>query len=82
MVSQEPVLFARSVKENIKYGQEDATDKEIFRAAELANAHKFINELPNGYSTGLSEQHCSCGCFFGWFLSACYAVNNVDIDTV
>lgn len=55
VVSQEPVLFARSVKENIKYGQEDATDEEIFRAAEMANAHKFISDLPNGYSTGQSE---------------------------
>ncbi|XP_061096251.1 antigen peptide transporter 1 [Conger conger] len=56
VVSQEPVLFARSVKENIKYGREDATDEEIFRAAEMANAHKFIIDLPNGYSTDAGEK--------------------------
>ena len=52
MVSQEPVLFARSVKENIKYGCEDMSDEDMHRAAERANAHKFISELPNGYDTG------------------------------
>lgn len=61
VVSQEPVLFARSVKENIKYGREEASDEEMFRAAKMANAHKFINELRQGYDTGQSEHHC-------WFL--------------
>uniref|UniRef100_A0A4W5PFI6 Transporter 1, ATP-binding cassette, sub-family B (MDR/TAP) n=1 Tax=Hucho hucho TaxID=62062 RepID=A0A4W5PFI6_9TELE len=56
VVSQEPVLFARSVKENIKYGRDDATDEEIYRAAELANAHKFISDLPNGYDTDAGEK--------------------------
>lgn len=56
VVSQEPVLFARSVKDNIKYGRDDATDEEIYRAAELANAHKFISDLPNGYDTGMSQK--------------------------
>lgn len=46
LVSQEPILFATSMKENILYGKEDATDKEIRRAIELANAAKFIDKLP------------------------------------
>ncbi|KAL4646801.1 antigen peptide transporter 1 [Arapaima gigas] len=56
VVSQEPVLFARSVRENIKYGREDATDEEMFRAAELANAHKFISDLSKGYDTDAGEK--------------------------
>lgn len=46
LVSQEPILFATSIKENILYGKEDATDQEIRRAIELANAAKFIDKLP------------------------------------
>ncbi|XP_062321369.1 antigen peptide transporter 1 [Osmerus eperlanus] len=56
VVSQEPVLFARSVKENIKYGCEGMSDEEMHRAAEQANAHKFISELPNGYDTDAGEK--------------------------
>ncbi|XP_071240009.1 antigen peptide transporter 1-like isoform X2 [Salvelinus alpinus] len=56
VVSQEPVLFARSVKENIKYGRDDATDEEMYQAAELANAHKFISDLPNVYDTDAGEK--------------------------
>ena len=46
LVSQEPVLFAASIKENIAYGKEGATVEEIRAAAELANAAKFIDKLP------------------------------------
>lgn len=46
LVSQEPVLFASSIKENIAYGKEGATIEEIKAAAELANAAKFIDKLP------------------------------------
>lgn len=46
LVSQEPVLFASSIKENIAYGKEGATLEEIRAAAELANAAKFIDKLP------------------------------------
>ena len=56
MVSQECVLFARSVKENIKYGYESASDEKMYWAAKMASAHKFISELPNGYETGLAWQ--------------------------
>lgn len=46
LVSQEPVLFMGSIKDNIAYGKEGATDQEIRAAAELANAAKFIDKLP------------------------------------
>lgn len=46
LVSQEPNLFATTIKENIAYGKEDATDEEIRTAIELANAAKFIDKLP------------------------------------
>lgn len=47
LVSQEPILFATSMKENILYGKEDATDEEIRRAIVLANAAKFIDQFPH-----------------------------------
>ncbi|XP_074539063.1 antigen peptide transporter 1 [Halichoeres trimaculatus] len=56
VVSQDCVLFARSVRENIKYGLEDASDEEMFRAARLASAHDFIMELSNGYDTDAGER--------------------------
>lgn len=46
LVSQEPVLFASSIKDNIAYGKEGSTIEEIRAAAELANAAKFIDKLP------------------------------------
>ena len=55
IVSQEPVLFNVSVKENIGYGKEGATKEEIERAAKQANAHDFIFDLPNGYETIVGE---------------------------
>lgn len=51
LVSQEPALFATTIAANILFGQEDATMDEIIAAAEAANAHSFIQELPDGYST-------------------------------
>jgi ATP-binding cassette subfamily B (MDR/TAP) protein 1 len=46
LVSQEPVLFAASIRDNIAYGKDNATDEEIRAAAELANASKFIDKMP------------------------------------
>lgn len=46
LVSQEPVLFTSSIKDNIAYGKDGATTEEIRAAAELANAAKFIDKLP------------------------------------
>ncbi|XP_051225559.1 ABC transporter B family member 11 [Lolium perenne] len=56
LVSQEPLLFMTSIKENIIYGKEDATLEEIKRAAELANAANFIDKLPNGYDTLVGQR--------------------------
>ncbi|MBA0717845.1 hypothetical protein Golax_005625 [Gossypium laxum] len=55
LVSQEPVLFISSIKDNIAYGKEDATIEEIQAAAELANAAKFIDKLPQGLDTMVGE---------------------------
>lgn len=56
IVSQEPVLFATSIKENIKFGYEDASTEEIEGAAKAANAHDFISRLPDGYNTMVGER--------------------------
>ncbi|VAH22129.1 unnamed protein product [Triticum turgidum subsp. durum] len=56
LVNQEPVLFMTSIKENIAYGKEDATLEEIKKAAELANAARFIENLPNGYDTAVGQR--------------------------
>jgi ABC-type phosphate transport system ATPase subunit len=45
LVSQEPILFATSIKENIAYGKENVTDQEIRTAIELANSAKFIDQM-------------------------------------
>ncbi|KAG2309716.1 hypothetical protein Bca52824_029464 [Brassica carinata] len=55
LVSQEPVLFTSSIKDNIAYGKEDATIEEIKAAAELANASKFVDKLPQGLDTMVGE---------------------------
>ncbi|XP_043814997.1 ABC transporter B family member 4 isoform X2 [Manihot esculenta] len=55
LVSQEPVLFSCSIKDNIAYGKEGATIGEIRSAAELANAAKFIDKLPQGLDTMVGE---------------------------
>ncbi|XP_058115512.1 ABC transporter B family member 15-like isoform X2 [Magnolia sinica] len=51
LVSQEPALFATSIKENILFGKEEATMEEVIAAAKAANAHDFISQLPLGYDT-------------------------------
>jgi ATP-binding cassette, subfamily B, bacterial len=56
VVLQESVLFAVSVRENIAYGNLGASERAIERAAELANAHDFIQHLPDGYDTILGER--------------------------
>ncbi|VAH39838.1 unnamed protein product [Triticum turgidum subsp. durum] len=56
LVSQEPLLFMTSIKDNITYGKEDATMDEIKRAAELANAANFVGKLPNGYNTMVGQR--------------------------
>nr|XP_043609174.1 ABC transporter B family member 1 [Erigeron canadensis] len=56
IVPQEPCLFATTIYENIAYGHESATEAEIIEAATLANAHKFISSLPEGYKTFVGER--------------------------
>lgn len=54
IVLQDTHLFTNTVRENIRYGNLDATDEEVVAAAKLANAHKFIMHLPRGYDTVLT----------------------------
>ncbi|KAK7395499.1 hypothetical protein VNO78_16058 [Psophocarpus tetragonolobus] len=56
LVSQEPALFATSIKENILFGKEDATEEEVVTASKAAHAHSFIQLLPNGYHTQVGER--------------------------
>lgn len=56
IVQQDVYLFSGTVKDNIRYGKEDATDEEILRAAELAGATEFINDLPFGMDTHIGER--------------------------
>ncbi|ERM18039.1 ABC transporter ATP-binding protein [Brevibacillus laterosporus] len=55
MVLQDTYLFAGTVIENIRYGRLDATDEQVMYAARMANAHSFIERLPEGYHTKLTE---------------------------
>lgn len=48
-VSQEPSLFSSNIKDNLKIGKMDASDKEITEAARTTNVHSFISKLPNEY---------------------------------
>nr|QNH67872.1 ATP-binding cassette transporter subfamily B member 1-like protein X12 [Brachionus rotundiformis] len=56
LVSQEPVLFSTTIRENIRLGRLDATDEEIEKAAKSANAHSFIMTCPNKYDTQVGER--------------------------
>jgi ATP-binding cassette, subfamily B, bacterial len=56
IVLQDAILFGATVRENIAYGKPDATDTEIIQAAKSANAHDFIEQLPDGYDTVIGER--------------------------
>lgn len=56
LVPQEPILFHRSLLENIRYGRRDATDEEVVEASKKAHCHEFISELPNNYHTLVGER--------------------------
>jgi len=56
VVPQEPTLFGGTVRENIAYGREGATDAAVERAARVANAHEFITALPHGYDAIVGER--------------------------
>ena len=56
IVPQEPVIFAASAMDNIRYGRLEATDEEVMAAARTAHAHEFISALPQGYQSFLGER--------------------------
>ncbi|GMP57809.1 hypothetical protein CsSME_00021730 [Camellia sinensis var. sinensis] len=55
LVSQEPILFATSIKENILFGRESASMEQVTNAAKAANAHDFISQLPDSYDTQVGQ---------------------------
>ncbi len=55
-VPQEPILFHRTLMENIRYGRRDATDAEVLEAAKKARCHEFISQLDEGYATYVGER--------------------------
>ncbi len=56
VISQDPFLFSATVRENIAFGRADATDEQVQDAAKLAQAHEFIERLPQGYDTVIGER--------------------------
>ena len=56
VVTQDPVLFSGSIRDNIVYSQDNKTDEEVANAAILANAHDFIQSFPEGYDTQVGER--------------------------
>tara|TARA_B100001287_G_scaffold70848_1_gene58500 strand:- start:140 stop:1933 length:1794 start_codon:yes stop_codon:yes gene_type:complete len=56
VVPQDPVIFATTVMENIRFGKPDASDEEIFKVSKLAAAHQFVSGLPQKYQTYLGER--------------------------
>jgi ATP-binding cassette subfamily B protein len=56
VVAQEPVIFAASAMDNIRYGRLEATDEQVIEAAKTAHAHQFISALPQGYDSFLGER--------------------------
>jgi ATP-binding cassette subfamily B protein len=56
VIAQDPFLFSATVRENIAFGRADATDAEVEHAARLAQAHEFVEALPDGYDTVIGER--------------------------
>lgn len=56
LVPQDPILFHRTLMENIRYGKQNATDEEVYEAAKMAHCHEFISALPDGYDTFVGER--------------------------
>ncbi len=56
MIAQDPFLFSATVRENIAFGAREATEEEVRRAARLAQAHEFVERLPEGYDTVIGER--------------------------
>ncbi|KAJ0093665.1 hypothetical protein Patl1_25921 [Pistacia atlantica] len=58
LVQQEPLLFSSSIRSNIYYGNDKASESEIVEASKKANIHEFISSLPDGYDTVVGEKGC------------------------
>jgi len=75
LVNQEPALFAASIVKNIRYGKESADMEQVIEATEAANAHSFIQSLPNGYKTQVRIMcgllHLKIGIRYNIFLVNC-----------
>ncbi len=56
LVPQDPILFHRSIIDNIRYGDPDATDAQVIEASKKAHSHEFISKLQNGYNTFVGER--------------------------
>ncbi|MEK7558106.1 MAG: ATP-binding cassette domain-containing protein, partial [Patescibacteria group bacterium] len=56
LVPQDPILFHRTLMENIRYSKQEATDDEVIKAAKLAHCHEFIGKTINGYNTYVGER--------------------------
>ena len=56
VIAQDPFLFSATVRENIAFGRPNATDEDVERAARLAQAHEFVDALPEGYDTVIGER--------------------------
>jgi ABC-type multidrug transport system fused ATPase/permease subunit len=56
IIAQDPFLFSATVRENLTFGRPDATEEEIVEAARLAQAHEFVERLPEGYETVIGER--------------------------
>jgi ATP-binding cassette subfamily B protein len=56
LVPQDPILFHRTLKENIRYGKPEASDEEVMGAARAAHCHEFISKFPEGYDTFVGER--------------------------
>jgi ATP-binding cassette subfamily B protein len=56
VIAQDPFLFSATVRENLTFGRPGATDEEMLEAAQRAQAHEFVEQLPNGYETVIGER--------------------------
>lgn len=56
LVPQDPILFYRTLKENIRYGRRNATDREVIAASKMAHCHEFIKKFSRGYETYVGER--------------------------